>query len=589
MNRLFEALSDMETGQLAPKGVPRTVDPHFVIQLGLRAVAAEQPMTAQEAEIEQFTLEAVPSDASPFDVAQSVTTQEAESQQLTLDVFPSNVSPFDAAQLMTAQETETEQLALEAVLSNESPHDLAQPMAAQETEIEQFTLEAVYQNAFPFDEAQSVIALEAEPQQFTLETVPQDTSPFDMAQSVIEQEAETLQLTLETVPQDTSPFDMAQSVIEQEAETDQLLPEVVPPDVSASDVTQPMTAQEAEAEKLFPEVVPADVTASDVVQPMTAQQAELEQLSPETVSPDVSPSDVTQPMTAQEAETEQLSPEALPPDVTPTDVAPQYGPEVRPALPWPTQEPAVAKDFKPKSAKSAEARPVPVKVLPESRLVAFTDPNSLGAEKFRALVTRLEHVHKQSELKSFQVTSSVTNEGKTLVSGNVAVTLAKHFGSRTLLVEGDLHRPTLGSIFGLNKLRGLSHWWSSRDQDLTPFIHRLGNLPLWYLPAGNPCDQPSDILRSARFVKAFENLASQFEWVVVDSPPMLPIVDVNLWSRLVDGTLLVVREGVTPVQALKQGLLALDHPKLVGVVLNEASATNTAKYDGQYYSSSKRK
>jgi len=462
-------------------------------------------------------------------------------------------------------------------------------MTAQEQEIEQFTLEAVYQNAFPFDEAHSVIAREAETLQLTLETLPQDISPFDMAPSVIAQEAETLQLTLETVPQDTSPFDMAQSVIEQEAETDQLLPEVVPPDVSASDVTQPMTAQEAEAEKLFPEVLPADVTASDVVQPMTAQQAELEQLSPETVSPDVSPSDVTQPMTAQEAETEQLSPEALPPDVTPTDVAPQYGPEVRPALPWPTQEPAVAKDFKPKSAKSAEARPVPVKVLPESRLVAFTDPNSLGAEKFRALVTRLEHVHKQSELKSFQVTSSVTNEGKTLVSGNVAVTLAKHFGSRTLLVEGDLHRPTLGSIFGLNKLRGLSHWWSSRDQDLTPFIHRLGNLPLWYLPAGNPCDQPSDILRSARFVKAFENLASQFEWVVVDSPPMLPIVDVNLWSRLVDGTLLVVREGVTPVQALKQGLLALDHPKLVGVVLNEASATNTAKYDGQYYSSSKRK
>jgi protein-tyrosine kinase len=589
MNRLFEALSEMETGQLAPKGVPLPVVPHFVIQLGLRAVAAEQPMTAQEADVEQSTLEAVPSDASPFDVAQSLTAQEAETQQLAPEVFPSNVSPFDVAQLMTAQERETEQLALEAVPSNVPPFDLAQLMTAQETEIEQFTLEAVHQDTSPFEMAQFVIKQEAETLQFTLETVPQDTSPFDMAQSVIEQEAETQQFTLETVPQDTSPFDMAQSVIEQEAEAEKLFLEVVPADVSASDVAQPMTAQEAEAEKLFLEVVPADASASDVAQPMTAQEAEAEKLFLEVVPADASASDVAQPMTAQEAETEQLSPEALPPDATPTDVAPQYGPEVRPDLPWPTEEAAVAKDFKPKSAKSAEARPVPVKVLPESRLVAFTDPNSLGAEKFRALVTRLEHVHKQSELKSFQVTSSVTNEGKTLVSGNVAVTLAKHFGSRTLLVEGDLHRPTLGTIFGLNKLRGLSHWWSSRNQDLTPFIHRLGNLPLWYLPAGNPCDQPSDILRSARFVKAFENLASQFEWVVVDSPPMLPIVDVNLWSRLVDGTLLVVREGVTPVQALKQGLLALDHPKLVGVVLNEASATNTAKYDGQYYSSSKRK
>jgi Mrp family chromosome partitioning ATPase len=69
---------------------------------------------------------------------------------------------------------------------------------------------------------------------------------------------------------------------------------------------------------------------------------------------------------------------------------------------------------------------------------------------------------------------------------------------------------------------------------------------------------------------------------------MLPIVDVNLWSRLVDGTLLVVREGVTPVKALKQGLLALDHPNLIGVVLNEACATNDAKYNRQYYGSAKR-
>jgi capsular exopolysaccharide synthesis family protein len=179
-------------------------------------------------------------------------------------------------------------------------------------------------------------------------------------------------------------------------------------------------------------------------------------------------------------------------------------------------------------------------------------------------------------------------EGKSLVSGNMAVTLAKYFGAKTLLIEGDLHRPTLATIFGLSKMRGLSHWWSGGDQDLDQFVHRLDDLPLWFLPAGKPCDHPSDILRSARFVKAFAQLASQFEWIVVDSTPMLPIVDVNLWSRLVDGTLLVVREGVTPVKALKQGLRALDHPKLIGVVLNEASATTEAKYDGHYYGSAKR-
>ena len=84
-------------------------------------------------------------------------------------------------------------------------------------------------------------------------------------------------------------------------------------------------------------------------------------------------------------------------------------------------------------------------------------------------------------------------------------------------------------------------------------------------------------------MKAFAQLVRQFEWVVVDSTPMLPIVDVNLWSRLVNGTLLVVRDGVTPVKALKKGLQALDHPKLIGVVINDASGPDQMNYEGQYY------
>jgi receptor protein-tyrosine kinase len=111
----------------------------------------------------------------------------------------------------------------------------------------------------------------------------------------------------------------------------------------------------------------------------------------------------------------------------------------------------------------------------------------------------------------------------------------------------------------------------------------MKEMPLWFLPAGKSCERPSDILRSARFAKAFGQLASQFEWIVVDSTPMLPIVDVNLWSKLVNGTLLVVREGVAPVKALKKGLQALDHPKLIGIVMNEASGADQANYDGQYY------
>ena len=391
-----------------------------------------------------------------------------------------------------------------------------------------------------------------------------------------------------------------------EDDTDQFCPEIAAQDVTATDVDRWVSAQDAETEMLSSETAPQDDSLFAVTPPIPAQETETEMLSSETAPQDDPLFAVTPPIPAQETETEVLlsetvsqdnslslvtpsipTQEAVPQEISPKDMALADSPDKQLVPPKPAQEGADAMQSQSKSTEPASGRRVAINVPSESRLVALTNPNSLGAEKFRALVTRLEHLHKQSELKSFQVTSSIIHEGKTLVSGNVAVTLAKHIGSKTLLIEGDLHRPTLGTIFGLNRMRGVSHWWSGCDEDLGQFIYRLGDLPLWFLSAGRPCDRSSDILRSDRFVKAFGQLASRFEWVVVDSTPILPIVDVNLWSRLVDGTLLVVREGVTPAKALQQGLHALDHPNLIGVVLNEAVATNEAKYAGEYYDSPK--
>ena len=220
-----------------------------------------------------------------------------------------------------------------------------------------------------------------------------------------------------------------------------------------------------------------------------------------------------------------------------------------------------------------------------SRLVALTDPKSLGAEKFRALVARLENLRRKRELKSLQITSSVVNEGKSLIAANLALTLVKHFGYKVLLVEGDLHRPALASLLGLTRLEGMSQWWDRREEDkeIRRCIYKLDEMSLWFLSAGSGCEQPSQILQSARFAEMFVRLVGSFDWVVVDSPPMSPIVDVDLWSRLVDGTLLVVREGVAPTKALQIGVKALDDPKWLGIVLNEASEFDRANYADQYY------
>jgi len=250
-----------------------------------------------------------------------------------------------------------------------------------------------------------------------------------------------------------------------------------------------------------------------------------------------------------------------------------------------TPQPA-AEAFNTVAAGSGEmdsAVAVQTHVLPSAHLVALTEPQSLAAEKFRVLVTRLNNIRAKRELKSMQVTSGVMDEGKTLVAANLAVTLARHSQSRVLLVEGDLHNPALASLLGVNHLKGLNHWWKDSNAIISNYVYRINDLPLWLLPAGSRFDQPGDVLQSARFSEAFAQIAGSFDWIVVDSTPLLPMADPNIWNRLVDGTLLVVREGVAPIKALKKGLASLDNPKLIGVVLNGASEFDRVNYYDQYY------
>jgi protein-tyrosine kinase len=225
---------------------------------------------------------------------------------------------------------------------------------------------------------------------------------------------------------------------------------------------------------------------------------------------------------------------------------------------------------------------VSANVSPSARLVALSDQRGLGAEKFRALVTRLENLRRRREMKSLQVTSGVINEGKTLVSANLALTFASHSHAKVLLLEGDLHRENVASLFGLKDLQGLGHWWSQQEQDITRYLYRLEEMSLWILTAGTVHEKPLQVLQSNRFAEAFARLKQWFDWIIVDSTPMLPIADVNVWSRLVDGSLLVVREGVASVKALEKGIQSIDNLKLVGVVLNDAAEPRHAGYD-QYY------
>lgn len=238
--------------------------------------------------------------------------------------------------------------------------------------------------------------------------------------------------------------------------------------------------------------------------------------------------------------------------------------------------------------RAVESEPLslePIRTLrpaarPHSRLVALTDMHSLGAEKFRLLGTRLKHLQEQHKIKKILVTSSVMDEGKSVVTANLALTLAQA-KQKTLLLEGDLRQPVLNALFGFAQLPGLSEW-GRREEPVTKFLYRLEGLPLWYLPAGAHVEQPLELLESQRLANLLNQFTGWFDWVLVDCTPLLPLADASIWSRLTDGILLVARQGKTPKSLLQKALETLDKPRILGVVFNEAVGRQQ-RYYGRYY------
>jgi capsular exopolysaccharide synthesis family protein len=221
-------------------------------------------------------------------------------------------------------------------------------------------------------------------------------------------------------------------------------------------------------------------------------------------------------------------------------------------------------------------------VREESRVVTLTEANSLGAEKFRLLRTRLRNLRESRQLQKLVVTSAVPNDGKTMVAMNLAICLAKHTDEKILLLEGDLRKPMVGEHLGIKSLPGIGEW-ASDNESITKFMYRFDDLQFWILPAGSAPENPVNILQSSRFLDLYKQLSTNFDWIIIDAPPLLPMADVSFWSRQADGLLLVVREGATPKNILKKGIETLDNPKVVGVVLNDAQEVESSYYSHYYY------
>jgi capsular exopolysaccharide synthesis family protein len=231
---------------------------------------------------------------------------------------------------------------------------------------------------------------------------------------------------------------------------------------------------------------------------------------------------------------------------------------------------------KPYSEVLADFPTLNVTPNPSTRLVCITEPDSLAAEKFRFLGVRLKNLQKSRLFKKVLVTSTIPEEGKSLVSANLAAVLAKR-KKRVLLIDGDLRRPVLAKQFGLGELAGLAQWLQGDRRSLSN-IYYLSELGFWLMPAGSVPENPIELMSSTALGQMMERLSELFDWIIVDSPPILPLADTTVWARVTDGILLVARVGKTEKAQLKRGLEIIKKSDIIGVVLNGSEHTSRDYY-----------
>lgn len=223
-------------------------------------------------------------------------------------------------------------------------------------------------------------------------------------------------------------------------------------------------------------------------------------------------------------------------------------------------------------------------VKPSARIVSLTDPHSPGADRMRYLAMRLRSLKTSNKLRTVLITSPLPGDGKSTISLNLATTLAEGGKKAVLLIEGDLHRPKIAATLGLQPRPGLSESLET-GADPFPTLRYVDALQCYLLQAGKPQVNATDLILSSTLPDIFDRLIPHFDWILVDSPPVAPLSDATILSRLLDATLLVVRADRTPRDAVEEAVNNLGTERIAGIVFNAAEELNSlySKY-AFYYS-----
>jgi protein-tyrosine kinase len=203
-----------------------------------------------------------------------------------------------------------------------------------------------------------------------------------------------------------------------------------------------------------------------------------------------------------------------------------------------------------------------------------------GAEQFRTLRSRLYQLRGNQSLRTLLVTSAVPGEGKTFVTANLAQAIVRQPDRRALIIDADLRCARLHLPLGAPTSPGLTDYLRGEADEMAVIQHgQEGNL--CFIAGGSEVTDPSELLSNGRLRKLLDRVTPVFDWVILDSPPCVPVADASILADLCDGVLLVVRAGSTPSEIALRARQELQGKNIVGVVLN--AADESGMYGTNYY------
>jgi capsular exopolysaccharide synthesis family protein len=217
----------------------------------------------------------------------------------------------------------------------------------------------------------------------------------------------------------------------------------------------------------------------------------------------------------------------------------------------------------------------------EKQTLRFGPANhSIGTEEFRTLRSRLYQIREKRPLRTLLVTSALPGEGKTFVAANLAHVIVRQHERRALLVDADLRWSRLHNSLGARPAPGLSEFLQGQADEFS--ILQRGALDnLFFIPGGKPASNPAELIANGRLKPLLERLAPAFDWIILDSPPIVPVSDASLLADMCDGTVMVVQAAATPFDLAQKACQEFREKHVVGVVLNRVEPG--FGYNSYYY------